>query len=171
MNRGDGKSATAVVGLLAAAAFLGFAVGQRVALGEVKASEASLAREILGLKRAVAEVQSAPRCESEHVDVAALARACAFEAAQSRPAAPSPAPSAAPPPPHEETAENTQAAADGTALVDRALRAGTWTSNDAQQLRTLRDRMTDEQREQLVRRVIVAINAGTLTSNFRGAPL
>jgi hypothetical protein len=167
VSSGSGAS---LAGLVVAAACVGFAVGQRLALRDVHESSASMARELAELKRAVAEERSPPQCEAARVDVAAIAHAVVLELPPTTPApagidAGAERRAAAV---EEASPESARAFAEGGTLVDVAVQAGAWTVSDAQRLRELRARMTGEQREELTRKIVTAINAGTMTTNFRG---
>jgi hypothetical protein len=169
----NGGGGATVAGLVLAAACLGFAVGQRVALHAVRESSASVARELAELKRTVEEERSTPQCEAPQVDVAAVARAVALEISQT--AAPPAAAArfevdagAARRAGDDVSPESARAFADGDSLVDAAVRSGTWTASDAQRLRELKMHMTGPQREELTQKIVMAINAGTITTNFRG---
>ncbi|HKE13379.1 MAG TPA: hypothetical protein VKB80_00825 [Kofleriaceae bacterium] len=70
--------------------------------------------------------------------------------------------------PEERSAERAAAARKGQAVVDAALRAARWTREDAAALRTAVAAMSRGQRDDLLRRLVPAINRGEVTPAFVG---
>jgi len=77
-----------------------------------------------------------------------------------------PEPPEPPPPPLEAVAAHQE----GLRRVDAALGARQWSEEDARVLRRLLGAMTDDQREEVISRLSVSINAGRLDVQVQGMP-
>lgn len=84
------------------------------------------------------------------------------------PAAPAPPAAAAPP---EPTFEQRASEERSSQLVDAALARGRWTDADADALRAEMGLVRDETRDQLMRRLAVAVNGQRLRLETSGPPL
>jgi hypothetical protein len=77
-------------------------------------------------------------------------------------------PPKAPEPPPEPPPKALAAQQQGQQLIEEATRAGRWRTEDAQALRRLLIDMDDAQRQDVIQRLVVQINAGKLQSQAQG---
>ncbi|KFA90646.1 hypothetical protein [Archangium violaceum] len=102
-----------------------------------------------------------PRAELVQVLRDELARAHHTEAPDTAPR---------PPPPSEPPARSLAAHQEGHQMVDRAISARRWTTEDAAALRWVLADMTAPQRAEVIRRLLATLNSNTLDVQTQGPP-
>ena len=157
--------------VIVGAAAVAFPAGY-LSRGDGTAPAAPLAQAVSTSDRDVTALAAEVRAVRVRIDALAAEGRCrdASTNAQAKPAAPDAvaAPATPPPPEHAKILAGQEHARDESErIVDAAITAGVWTERDAARARSVAPFLGQEDREELMGRLIVAANRGALEMKTR----
>ncbi|NOK34046.1 hypothetical protein HMI49_12665 [Corallococcus exercitus] len=155
----------------AAAAWLGPAEGRAVRSDALERQEARLEEALRKLEACPPAAEALPLRTTVAVDTAGLREEIRqILKEELRAATSAPTPSAPEPRPPEPTPQSVAAFNQGRGLVENAVATGRWSEAQRQELRSLLSQLTPEQRQEIIRTLVVSINSGKVKVDVVGAP-
>ncbi|MCY1033476.1 hypothetical protein OV207_18635 [Corallococcus sp. BB11-1] len=154
-----------------AAAWLGPAEGRAVQSGALERQEARFEEALRKLEACQPTTEAPPMRATVAVDTSGLREEIRqilkeeLRAATSAPTPPAPEPR-----PPQPTPQSVAAFSQGRRLVENAVATGRWSEAQRDELRSLLSQLTPEQRQEIIRTLVVNINGGKVKVDLVGAP-